>query len=56
MHSKSLENIMHLKNVNHDTISMSKTDISIVYGMYKTLIQKNNANNELHTENYQILL
>lgn len=56
LHSKSLENIMNLKNVNHDTISMSKTDISIVYGMYKNLLQKNNVNNEAHIENYQVLL
>lgn len=47
---------MNVKIGNQDTISMSKTDIAIVYGMYKTLLQKNMVNNEVHIENYEILL
>ncbi|XP_037048262.1 uncharacterized protein LOC119082773 [Bradysia coprophila] len=55
---KSLENIMHLKSTSgsHDALSMSKTDISIVYGMYKNLIDKHNINNDIHVGNYQTLL
>lgn len=47
---------MHLKSVSNDTVSMSKTDISVVYGMYKVLVAKHNVNNEIHGENYQRLL
>lgn len=47
---------MNLNNTKQEKISLSKTDFTALYAMYKNLNRKLEMSSAMHAENYRLIL